>query len=114
MATLNSVRIASAIGTIHPDHLQTLLADSRYTAAQVAAIAGTTPGRLAQLFAEPVLTRQPLNWVSEAVVGTPYPYTGQFAGQLAQVYAGPGEPGFTWGAPVYVSDTTRPIASIND
>jgi hypothetical protein len=114
MSSVNNVRIASAIGTIHPDQLQNLLADPRYTVAQVAAIAGTTPARLAQLLAEPVLSKRPRNWVSSAVVGTAYPYSGEWAGAIAQVYAGPSDPGFTYGPPAYDSDTPHPIASTND
>jgi hypothetical protein len=108
MTTLNIVRIAAAIGTIHPDELSNLLADSRYTQAEVAAIAGTTPSRLAALLAEPVLYRQPINWTPTATVGDVEGYPPHRA---AQVYAGPGIPGFTWGAPVYVSDARTAVLS---
>lgn len=70
MATRNNIRIAAAIGTIGPDHLQALLADGRYTQAQVAYIAGTTPARLAKLLAEPVpVPLMPLNWVAAPWAG---------------------------------------------
>lgn len=63
MATRNNQRIAAAIGTIGPDHLQTLLADGRFTQAQVAYIASTSPSRLAKLLAEPVPEPlAPRNW----------------------------------------------------
>ena len=114
MTILNNVRIASTIGTIHPNQLQTLLADPRYTIAQIAVIASTTPARLMQLLAEPVLTKKPRNWAGSAVVGSAYPWSGEFFEALAQVYAGPSDPGFTWGAPAYDSDTPHPIASTND
>ena len=114
MTILNNVRIASAIGTIHPDQLQTLLADPRYTIAQVAAIAGTTPARLMQLLAQPVLTSRPRNWTPTNSPGVSPYCRPEFNGVAAIPYAGPGDPGFTWGAPVYSTDTPHPIASTND
>ena len=102
------------------DYLQNLLNDSRYTQAQVAFIMGTTPqafaNALAEVNAAQALHRKPHNWVSgEGVaVGTVNPYSGPFSGQVAQVYTGPAEPGFTWGLPVYDADTPHPILSQKD
>lgn len=114
MSTLNHSRIAAQFGH-SGDYLQTLLADPRQTTASIAAIFGTTPAYLARVLAQPTLYRLPLNWVSEAVVGSAYPYLNSpFDGAIAQVYAGPSDPGFTYGPPVYAPDTPHPILSLND
>lgn len=125
MASRNNIRIASAIGTIHPDQLQTLLADGRYTQAQVAVIAGTTPARLAQLLAGPVpVPLMPRNWtatlwpggnisrgrsVGSSVMDTFYVAAGFDPGGTFPLAAvpytggppnGDGVAGYTYGAPI--------------
>lgn len=113
MATLNIHRIAARYGH-SGDYLQSLLADPRYTQAQVAAIMGTSPQAFAKALTEPALYRNPRNWTFGVAPGTLMPYAGEFFGRVAQVYSGPAEPGLTWGAPLYDDDTPQPVPSRND
>ena len=95
------------------DTLAAWLADPRYTQAQVAYFLGTTPNHLARLLAQPgPPLPNPVNWTNRDT--GPCPYAGRWQGIAPIPYAGPAEPGFTYGPPVYAADGHRPILSFND
>lgn len=96
MATRKNILIAARFGH-SGDYLQNLLADGRYTVAQIAGILGTTPQMLANLLAEPApFPLLPRNWTPSPAAGAYFPYIGV----VPIAYAGPSTPGYTYGAPL--------------